>query len=85
MANSDIARGLKACELFALLDEAEVEELARTLDGSCRMEQYKAGDVIFAQGEYRTMMYVLVEGQVMLQRTFYLGEREAITPVAVLG
>jgi len=85
MADSEIVEGLRTCELFAPLGEQEVKGLAASLVGWCQLEAYEAGDAIFTQGEHSTRLYVVVEGQVLLQRTFYLGERTATTPVALLG
>jgi CRP-like cAMP-binding protein len=84
MAN-EITEGLKTCELFSTLDEGEVGGLAESLAKSCQIESYEAGDTVFAQGEHKTKLYIVIEGQVLLQRTFYIGERDAITPVAILG
>lgn len=77
--------GLKGCELFSLLSEDEVEKLALMLARSCQVESYEAGETVFTQGEHTTKLYIVLEGQVLLQRTFYLGNREANTTVAVLG
>jgi len=85
MANSEIVEGLRTCELFAGLDDQEVEGLAALLAGSCQLEAYQAGDTIFVQGEHSARLYVVAEGQVLLRRTFYMGDRTATTPVALLG
>lgn len=85
MAKSDIVEGLKGCELFAKLSEKEVGDLAISLADRCTVEAFKSGDAVFTQGEHTQRLYVILDGQVVLQRTFYLGERTATTPVAVLG
>ena len=84
MAN-EIVEGLKTCELFSTLDEGEIVRLAEALAKSCQIEFHEAGGTIFTQGEHNTKLYIVIEGQVLLQRTFYIGEREAVTPVALLG
>jgi len=81
----EIVNGLTACELFSTLDESEIGGLAQALAHSCKVESFEAGDTIFSQGEHKTKLYIITEGQVLLQRTFYIGGREATTPVAVLG
>ncbi len=83
--SQEVIDGLKVCELFSMLSEEEVERLAKALARSCQIESYEAGDMIFTQGEHTTKLYIVIEGQVLLQRTFYLGNREANTTVAVLG
>jgi len=85
MANSEIVEGLKICELFASLGEQELQGLASSLGGACEVEAYKAGDTICTQGEHKTRLYIVVEGQVLLHRTIYLGDRTATMPVALLG
>lgn len=85
MAESDIVEGLKGCELFAKLSEREVGHLAASLADQCAVEVFKSGDTVFSQGEHTQKLYVILDGQVVLQRTFYLGERTATTPVAILG
>jgi CRP/FNR family cyclic AMP-dependent transcriptional regulator len=84
MAN-EIIEGLRGCELFSMLNQQEVKGLATALAKSCQVGSYEAGDTIFTQGEHKTRLYIVIEGQVLLQRTFYLGTREANTTVAVLG
>jgi CRP-like cAMP-binding protein len=85
MVNAEIVEGLRTCELFAPLGYQEVEGLAASLAGSLQREAYKAGDAIFAQGEHNTRLYVVVEGQVLLERSSHLGDRTATRPVALLG
>jgi len=85
MAKSEVVAGLQGCELFAKLSEKEVSQLAVALADQCTTEAFKSGDTIFTQGEHTKSLYVVLDGQVMLQRTFYLGERTATTPVAILG
>jgi CRP/FNR family cyclic AMP-dependent transcriptional regulator len=85
MACSEMIDGLRVCELFGPLDQGEVEDLAASLADSCQMETYEAGETIFAQGDHTTRLYILADGQVLLQRTFSLGGRTASTPVALLG
>ena len=85
MVESEVAAGLRQCELFASLDPDEVERLVVVVADSCQITAYDAGDAIFSQGEHTTCLYVLVDGQVLLQRTVHLGDRPASTPIALLG
>jgi len=70
MVNAEIVESLRTCELFAPLGDQEVEGLA----GSLQLEAHEAGDTIFAQGEHSTRLYVVVEGQVLLERSSHLGD-----------
>jgi len=85
MAKSEVVSALQGCELFSKLSEEEVGRLAADLAEQCTTEAFKSGDTVFTQGEHTKSLYVILDGQVMLQRTFYLGERTATTPVAILG
>jgi len=83
--SNEVIDGLKGCELFSALSQQEVKGLATSLAKSCQVESYEAGDTVFTQGEHKTKLYILLDGQILLQRTFYLGGRVATTPVAILG
>lgn len=85
MADSEIVAGLKRCELFAELSEQEVEELIALLAGSCQVANYEAGDTIFVQGELSTILYVVLDGQILIRRTFPLGDRTGTKMIALLG
>ena len=85
MASSEIIEGLKTCELFALLNQEEMQLLTASLAAACEMEVYLAGDHIFVQGEHGTRLYVIVDGQVLLQRAVNIGDRIAILPLGLLG
>ena len=85
MEQSDIIEGLRTCELFCSLDEYELQKLAASLAESFQVDIYKAGDAIFAQHDHITRLYVIIEGQVILQRTYSIGDRMVNKPVALLG
>jgi len=85
MVDAEIVAGLKGCELFAELSEQEVEELIGSLAGFCRVEAYGAGDGVFVQGELSRILYVIVDGQVLVRRTFPLGDRTGTKMIALLG
>ena len=85
MAAADIVGDLKSCELFGSLSEEEMRALASLLEGSCVVEAYQAADHIFDQGEISSKLYVIVSGQVVLQRTVNLGDKTATRPLGLLG
>ncbi|MDY6917875.1 MAG: cyclic nucleotide-binding domain-containing protein [Chloroflexota bacterium] len=82
---SEYAAGLKACELFAVLSDGELDDLLTTMGTCCRMEEYEAGDTVFNQGELATRAYVVVDGQILISRSFSLGDRMATKTIALLG
>lgn len=83
--SSEIIEGLRTCELFAPLKQEEMQLLTTSLAATCEMEVYQAGDHIFEQGEHGTKLYVIVDGQVLLQRSVNLGNRVAMLPLGLLG
>ncbi len=78
---SEVITILKTCELFHPLSDAEIASIAPL----CRVKRYNAGDVLFRQGERGQEIYVVSEGQVLLERTMDLGAREAKVAVSLLG
>ena len=85
MVSSEIIEGLRTCELFALLNEEEIQMLTTSLATACEVEAYEAGDHIFEQGEHSARLYVIADGQVLLQRSRNIGERAAMWPLGLLG
>lgn len=82
---SEYAAGLKTCELFAVLSDEELDHLLATMAAHCQMETYEAGDTVFHQGELAAKLYVVVEGQVLISRSFSMGRRMATKMIALLG
>lgn len=85
MAAGDICRDLRTCELFDSLDEGEVQTVTDLLGDNCQMKSYQAGDHVFDQGELSSNIYVIVGGQVVLQRTVNLGNKTATRPLGLLS
>jgi CRP-like cAMP-binding protein len=85
VTSSDIVEGLKTCELFTSLSEGQLQLLITSLATACQVEDYEAGDSIFVQGEYNANLYVIVDGQVLLQRSVNIGNRAAMWPLGLLG
>jgi len=85
LVSSEIIEGLRTCELFALLNEKEIQILTGSLANACATEEYKAGDHIFEQGEHSARLYIIADGQVLLQRSRNIGERTAMWPLGLLG
>ena len=85
MAVGDIGKDLKACELFASLADEEIQMLTGLLGDSCRVETYQAGDSVFHQGEMGSKLYIIVSGQIILQRTVNLGDKTANRPLGLLS
>lgn len=84
MTSSEIIEGLRTCELFGSLSEEEMQMLVASLATECQVKDYEAGVSIFSEGEYGTKLYIIVDGQVLLERSFNLGDRTAIKPLGLL-
>ncbi len=85
MVSSEIEEGLRTCELFSLLDGGEIQALVTSLATACKVKAYEAGDYIFEQGEHSARLYVITDGQVLLQRSINVGDRPAMWPLGLLG
>lgn len=81
MESSQIGKALATCELFKDLEKKEIENIATI----CSMETFEAGDSIFRQGDYGGNLYVIVEGQVFLERATDLGGRKGNVVISMLG
>jgi len=87
MVSSEIIEGLRNCELFALLNEEEIGALSTSLGDVSEIKAYEAGDYIFEQGEYTARLYIIIDGQVLLQRSVSINvkDRTAVWPLGLLG
>jgi CRP-like cAMP-binding protein len=81
MIASEIVEALQHCEIFSMLDEEDINQIAQL----CTIETCEAGSTIFTQGEYGTRLYLIAEGQVALLRSVNLGGRESLITVDLLG
>jgi len=82
---SETIEGLRSCELFALLNQEEIQMLTTSLATACEIETYQAGDHISEQGGYSAKLYIIADGQVLLQRSVNIGDRTAMWPLGLLG
>lgn len=81
MDQSEIYQALESSEFFGSLDKKDIEKIA-TL---CREETFQPGQMIFRQGETGDGLYIIVEGQVALERTVDLGTRKGTVVIGILG
>ena len=85
MVSQEIIEGLRTCELFSLLSGEEIQTLADSLASGWEMNSYQAGERIFEEGEHSSKLYIIISGQVLLERSFTVGERTATWPLGLLG
>jgi CRP/FNR family transcriptional regulator len=81
MTLCEITEALRRSELFETLDEKEIHPIAAL----CQLETYETGQTIFEQGQYGNKLYLIIEGQVVLQRSVNLGARQATLTIGRLG
>jgi CRP-like cAMP-binding protein len=74
--DSDVIEApLKKCELFTGLSDEELSPII----GLASLEEYKAGDTIYEQGDFGTKLYALSKGQVSLVRRYRLSDDTVAT------
>ena len=81
MDRSEIKGILGACEFFRGLDPADIQEIAAL----CTVETYEPGQSIYHQGEFGVRIYIIADGQVVLERSVDLGARKATVAIGMLG
>jgi CRP/FNR family cyclic AMP-dependent transcriptional regulator len=77
----EVVKHLRDCRLFSELTEEQIRKLATVFE----ITDYKAGDVIFKQGDIGDRIYVIAHGLVNLERKVNMGDREAAVSVSFLG
>ncbi len=81
MDRSRITLALESSEFFKGLDAEEIGRVA----GLCEPVTYEAGEFVFQQGDFGEHLYVIVDGQVFLERNMDLGHRQGHVVIAALG
>jgi len=81
MDQSEIFQALERSEFFRGLDKKDIEKIA----GLCREQTFEPGQTIFRQGDTGDRIYIIVEGQVALERTVDLGTRKGNVVIGAFG
>lgn len=81
MQTDEIRNILETCEFFKGLDDGQLAGIIPI----CRPRHYQAGETIYRQGGVGEEIFIIAEGQVMLERAVSVGPRKGTVPVAVLG
>jgi CRP-like cAMP-binding protein len=80
MDTDEVIGVLRKCGVFAGLSDVELNAIAKL----GKIEKFKAGDTIYPQGSMGTKLFILSEGQVLLERTIDIGgKRKANVPVFI--
>ena len=81
MESAEIEAILASCELFKGLDQTEIRNIAKI----CRVNTYDKGALVYQQGDFGENIYIIANGQVVLERTIDMGSREGRVVIATLG
>jgi CRP/FNR family cyclic AMP-dependent transcriptional regulator len=77
----DIPKTLEACEFFKGF---KPEQMA-TVAPICSIVRFDAGEVVYHQGSSGEDLFIVAEGQVLLERAVSVGVRRGSVAVALLG
>ena len=72
---------LAHCEFFQGFFPPDIDRIVAL----CEEKSFAAGEYVFEQGDFGEHLYVIVDGQVFLERRLDLGERQANATIAALG
>jgi CRP/FNR family transcriptional regulator, cyclic AMP receptor protein len=81
MECTDIEQALADCEFFKGLEQSEIQHIASI----CRAQTYARGELIYQQGDFGEHLYIIAEGQVVLERSMDMGSRQGRVVIATLG
>ena len=80
MEKKEIVAAMAGCEFFNGLEAADLDKLLLL----CRERNYKSGEYVFTQGDDGEYLYVIVTGQVLLERAINLGVRKGTVAIESL-
>ena len=81
METNDIESAIEACNFFKGLQPEDIQRVA-TL---CTEKSYGVGDFVFRQGDLGESLFIIVDGQVYLERATDLGTREGKVVIDIMG
>lgn len=81
MDRTEIENALRGSEFFKVMPDEQITKVAEL----CRAESYESGEFVFQQGDYGENLYIIVQGQIYLERTTNLRERKGNIVISNLG
>jgi CRP/FNR family transcriptional regulator, cyclic AMP receptor protein len=81
MSASEIEQVLGSSKFFKKLSPEAITKIASL----CELNEYAAGDYIFRQGDVGEDLFVVIEGQVELERSVDLGDKRGRICIETLG
>ncbi len=81
MESTDIRKALEGCEFFKGLEPSQISSVVPL----CRLLPYQQGELVYRQGDSGEDLFVIADGQVILERSLNVGIRKGSVAVAILG
>lgn len=81
MENEKIYQVLQNSRFFCNLADENIEKVAQL----CQEVAFDTGESVFKQGDYGEHLYIIVEGQVFLERSMDMGNRKGRVLIDTLG
>jgi len=81
MKSVTIEQILGSCEIFRGLQPAEIKMIADI----CQVKSYDNGELVYQQGDFGDNLYIIADGQVVLERSMNIGSREGKVVIATIG
>jgi CRP/FNR family cyclic AMP-dependent transcriptional regulator len=81
MKTVNIEQTLSSCEIFKLLQPGEIRIIANI----CQIKTYDTGEFVYQQGDFGEYLYIIADGQVVLERSMKIGLREGKVVIATIG
>ena len=81
METEEIQQALAASEFFKGLDTADISAIASI----CAVKSCEGGESLFRQGDFGEHLYVIIEGQIHLERSMDFGQRKGTVVIESLG
>lgn len=72
---------LQRCEFFKHMQPEDIEQISAI----CRKTDLNEGDYLFQQGDLGEHLYVIVDGQILLERSMDIGVRQGKVVIETLG
>jgi CRP-like cAMP-binding protein len=81
MKRIEMEHTLRSCEFFELLETRELSEVSNL----GQVMTYQSGEYVFRQGDYGEHIYIIVDGQIYLERTVDLATHKGNVVIEILG
>ena len=81
MEIEEIQQALATSEFFKGFDSKSINAIA----GICQVKTCKGGEFLFRQGDFGEHLYVIIDGQIHLERAMDFGQRKGSVVIESLG